>query len=192
METTRGPRQLPTYFKKIGIAITALAVAPVVYVIAASVEIAKPTRGLFFLLSEDALILGMLFIALAKDKVEDEMIKDVRLKSMARAFVAAVGFVLLQPLYALVFSHPIAELKGRARHVHVIHVFSHIHESEGENVMKNTLKVERAKRDLTQQDLADKTGVSRQTINSIKAGRVCSALDRACHQNIQNLQDDGQ
>lgn len=37
--------------------------------------------------------------------------------------------------------------------------------------MRNTLKVERAKLDLTQQDLADRTGVSRQTINSIEAGR---------------------
>lgn len=37
--------------------------------------------------------------------------------------------------------------------------------------MKNTLKVERAKLDLTQQQLADKVGVSRQTINSIEAER---------------------
>lgn len=37
--------------------------------------------------------------------------------------------------------------------------------------MRNTLKVERAKLDLTQQDLADRAGVSRQTINSIEAGR---------------------
>lgn len=37
--------------------------------------------------------------------------------------------------------------------------------------MKNTLKVERAKLDFTQQHLADKVGVSRQTINSIEAGR---------------------
>ncbi len=37
--------------------------------------------------------------------------------------------------------------------------------------MKNYLKVERAKLDLTQQDLADRVGVSRQTINSIEAGR---------------------
>jgi putative transcriptional regulator len=34
--------------------------------------------------------------------------------------------------------------------------------------MKNTLKVERAKLNMTQQDLADKVGVSRQTINSIE------------------------
>ena len=37
--------------------------------------------------------------------------------------------------------------------------------------MKNTLKVERAKLNLTQQDLADKVFVSRQTINSIETER---------------------
>jgi putative transcriptional regulator len=37
--------------------------------------------------------------------------------------------------------------------------------------MKNTLKVERAKLNITQQELADKVGVSRQTINSIEAER---------------------
>jgi len=37
--------------------------------------------------------------------------------------------------------------------------------------MKNTLKVERAKKDMTQQDLAGKVSVSRQTINSIEAGK---------------------
>lgn len=38
-------------------------------------------------------------------------------------------------------------------------------------IMKNTIKVERAKRDMTQQDLAERVGVSRQTINSIETGR---------------------
>jgi putative transcriptional regulator len=37
--------------------------------------------------------------------------------------------------------------------------------------MKNTLKVERAKRDMTQADLAEQVSVSRQTINAVEKGR---------------------
>lgn len=37
--------------------------------------------------------------------------------------------------------------------------------------MKNTIKVERAIKDITQQDLAVAIGVSRQTIYSIESGR---------------------
>ena len=37
--------------------------------------------------------------------------------------------------------------------------------------MKNTIKVERAKLDMTQAALAEKISVSRQTINTIEAGK---------------------
>lgn len=37
--------------------------------------------------------------------------------------------------------------------------------------LRNRLKELRARHDLTQQALADKTGVSRQSINSIETGR---------------------
>jgi putative transcriptional regulator len=37
--------------------------------------------------------------------------------------------------------------------------------------MKNIIKVERARHDMTQADLAEKINVSRQTINSIETGR---------------------
>lgn len=37
--------------------------------------------------------------------------------------------------------------------------------------MKNNLKVQRAILNFTQQDLADKVGVSRQTINALEAGK---------------------
>ena len=37
--------------------------------------------------------------------------------------------------------------------------------------MKNTIKVERAKKNWTQAELADKIGVSRQAVNSIETGK---------------------
>ena len=37
--------------------------------------------------------------------------------------------------------------------------------------MKNTLKVQRAMHNMTQQDLADKISVSRQTINAMEANK---------------------
>lgn len=37
--------------------------------------------------------------------------------------------------------------------------------------MKNTIKIERARHNLTQEDLAKRIGVSRQTINSIEKNR---------------------
>jgi putative transcriptional regulator len=37
--------------------------------------------------------------------------------------------------------------------------------------LKNLLKVERAKKDITQADLADQIGVSRQSINAIEKGK---------------------
>lgn len=37
--------------------------------------------------------------------------------------------------------------------------------------MKNTIKVERAKKDVTQAGLAEQLGVSRQTVNAIEKGK---------------------
>ena len=37
--------------------------------------------------------------------------------------------------------------------------------------MKNSIKVERARHDLTQESLAEQLGVSRQTINSMEKGK---------------------
>ncbi len=45
--------------------------------------------------------------------------------------------------------------------------------------MKNKLKVFRAMHDLTQEDLADKMGVTRQTINAIEKSKYNPSLELA-------------
>jgi len=46
-------------------------------------------------------------------------------------------------------------------------------------MMKNELRVLRAKHDLTQAELADKLGVSRQTVNAIETGKYDPSLPLA-------------
>lgn len=41
----------------------------------------------------------------------------------------------------------------------------------GDHLLKNSIKVERARQNMTQADLAIKVGVSRKTINTIETGR---------------------
>ncbi len=43
--------------------------------------------------------------------------------------------------------------------------------------MKNDIKVQRAMRDMTQDELARKVGVTRQTINAIEKGKYNPSLD---------------
>ena len=41
----------------------------------------------------------------------------------------------------------------------------------GEDILKNTIKVQRAKKDLTQEELAGLVGVTRTTINYVERGK---------------------
>jgi putative transcriptional regulator len=41
----------------------------------------------------------------------------------------------------------------------------------GKNVLKNTIKVQRAKKDITQEQLAELVGVTRTTINFVERGK---------------------
>ncbi|MFT4753498.1 MAG: putative transcriptional regulator [Salibacteraceae bacterium] len=45
--------------------------------------------------------------------------------------------------------------------------------------MQNTVKLERTRMNLTQQDLADRIGVSRQTIHSIEKGKYAPSTELA-------------
>lgn len=59
--------------------------------------------------------------------------------------------------------------------------------------MKNNLRVERAILNISQAELADKIGVSRQTINSIEAGRYVPStvlalkIAKVCSKNVEQI-----
>jgi len=60
-------------------------------------------------------------------------------------------------------------------------------------MLKNKVKVFRAAHDLTQEDLADKVGVTRQTILAIEKGKYIPSLElgfkiaRAFNEEIENI-----
>jgi putative transcriptional regulator len=51
--------------------------------------------------------------------------------------------------------------------------------TRGDEAMKNRLKVLRAERDWSQADLADRLGVSRQSVNAIETGKYDPSLPLA-------------
>ncbi len=59
--------------------------------------------------------------------------------------------------------------------------------------LQNTLRVERARHQLTQEDLADLVGVTRKTINTVETGRFIPStllalkLARALHTTVETL-----
>lgn len=48
--------------------------------------------------------------------------------------------------------------------------------SATEEHLRNTIKVERAKRDLTQADLAAMAGITRRSVNAIETGRMIPSI----------------
>jgi hypothetical protein len=104
---------LPNYFKRVGIVIMLLALVPLVIVKAMNVELTPANQELFKLLSMNAFILGLLFVAWAKDKVEDEMTIAIRLKAIGWSFIWAVLFVIIKPFVDMLFKDPVSDSKSQ-------------------------------------------------------------------------------
>jgi|LakMenE01Jun11ns_1017448.scaffolds.fasta_scaffold9571035_2 hypothetical protein len=104
---------LPVHFKIIGLVVMILAFAPVAIVKSIGFEMEKSQKEVFRVLTLNAFILGLLFVACSRDKIEDEMTVSIRLKSMSWTFVWAVFYVIITPLIDLIFRDSIAAPTGQ-------------------------------------------------------------------------------
>ena len=104
---------LPNYFKIIGIVIIILAFVPMIVIVTMKIGITQAQKETFKILTMNFLILGLLFVAWARDKIEDEMTVYVRLKSMAFTFSWAVLYVILKSLINLIFKFSMGDLSGQ-------------------------------------------------------------------------------
>ena len=116
MESKRNKNEavlLPKYFKKIGLVVMILAFVPAVVVKSMNIEMVQSQKELFRVFTLNAFILGLLFVAWSKDKVEDEMTVAIRLKAMAWTFSWAVLYVIIKPIVDLILKDPIQDLTGQ-------------------------------------------------------------------------------
>jgi len=107
------PVLLPVNFKIIGLVVMILAFVSAIIVKSVNVELMQSQKELFRVLTLNAFLLGLLFIAWSRDKVEDEMTVAIRLKSMYWTFSWAVLYVIISPFIDLLFNDPIGELAGQ-------------------------------------------------------------------------------
>jgi hypothetical protein len=106
-KSSRNPFFLfPVYFKAMGAFLIVAAPVPLIIRLLTNVEHSNPDNYLLKVVTLDALILGLSFIAMSKDKVEDELTMFIRLRAMAAAFITGIVFVIVKPLVDLLFSTP--------------------------------------------------------------------------------------
>lgn len=104
---------LPHSFKKIGFVIISLVLALAVYVVAFGLDVSPGTKDWIKTISLSLFIFGLLLVARAKDKFEDEMTLLLKLKALRFAFVWAVLYVILKPVIDLLLVDAIIDLSAQ-------------------------------------------------------------------------------
>ena len=129
-------------------------------------------------------VVGALFIGFSREKIEDEMIQHIRLNALMAAMwinylllivvslsiyninyltVMACGMATPLVIFLLVYHFNLYKLNRNLHHEKT--------NKTKNKTMKNYIRVQRAVVRLTQQQLAEQVGVSRQTINAIESSK---------------------
>jgi ABC-type Fe3+-siderophore transport system permease subunit len=107
------PKLFPRYFKIIGIFVLLMAIVVIIVDKTMSPQIILANRTLYKISVLNVIILGLFFIAWSKNKIEDEMIYAIRIRSMATSLLAGVVFLFIDPLIDLLFSNPLQSMDGQ-------------------------------------------------------------------------------
>lgn len=101
------------HFKKMGIGIILIALITGLSIKLLKIEMMPTQKAFFKVFTMNGFIMDLLFVALAKEKVEDEMIAQMRLKAISQTFITAVFYVIVKPFVDLVFRDPIQDITGQ-------------------------------------------------------------------------------
>lgn len=86
--------QLPNVYKKVGIG--------VIIISAAAIILNKSFLDIIYLtqIAKYGILLGLLLVSISKDKIEDEFIADLRMRSFTFAFISGVVITLTNPFFS--------------------------------------------------------------------------------------------
>lgn len=107
------PKLLGVHFKKIGVVVMVLSMVPGLIVKTMHIVVMESQKDLLKSLSYSGFLLGLLFIALSRDKVEDELTIHIRITSMQEMFIFAVIYVMIKPLIVWVLQSPFTDVTGQ-------------------------------------------------------------------------------
>ena len=117
-------RLLPSYYKKAGLIIILLPFIITLLIKLLNAAFLHSHKEIILIIVPSICILGLLIIALARDKFEDEMTILLRLKAMAFTFIAAVIYVITEPLLDWLWGDAVNLLSSR--HLVVTMLISYI------------------------------------------------------------------
>jgi hypothetical protein len=103
----------PNYFKRIGLVVIIFPIIAIIIIKVFGIEFTQTQREILKIFSMNFLDLGLLFVAFSKDKIEDELIIQIRFKAMAISFIFAAAYSIMNPLTYLIFNDPIKELSSQ-------------------------------------------------------------------------------
>ena len=107
------PKLLGVHFKKIGVVVMILSMVPGLIVKTMHIVLMESQKDLLKSLSYSGFLLGLLFIVLSRDKVEDELTIHIRITSMQEMFIFAVIYVMIKPLIVWVLQSPFTDVSGQ-------------------------------------------------------------------------------
>ena len=107
------PKLLGVHFKKIGVVVMVLSMVPGLIVKTMHIVVMESQKDLLKSLSYSGFLLGLLFIALSRDKVEDELTIHIRITSMQEMFIFAVIYVMIKSLIVCVLQWPVNDVSGQ-------------------------------------------------------------------------------
>jgi hypothetical protein len=104
---------LPNYFKKIGLVIIILVLGFTFFIELSKIKVLIIQKETAKTILINSVIIGLIFIALAKEKLEDEQIMSLRFKAMGYTFLSAVLYIVIISLFNLILGVIAKSLDGQ-------------------------------------------------------------------------------